>query len=226
MTLTSEQIEQLYQFTKQHYVEWYDLQTELVDHLANDIEQIWIKKPHLTFDEAKLISFKKFGVFGFMNIVEKKQSALSKKYVKLIWNEFIQFFTIPKMIFTISYFLTLLFIIRLTNNTIIMFSVSILLFLFLINHVYKSKKQLNLKEKKSGKKWMFEAYISNLGGLLITLNIPFQILISLSKAHYFNDYLFISFIVVFSLIVFITTQIIPNKIRIILSKEYSDYNIS
>ena len=38
MKLTPQQIEQLYQFTRQHYVEWYDLQTELVDHLANSIE--------------------------------------------------------------------------------------------------------------------------------------------------------------------------------------------
>ena len=42
MKLTKEQIQQLYKFTRQHYVEYYDVQTELVDHLANDIEQIWI----------------------------------------------------------------------------------------------------------------------------------------------------------------------------------------
>ena len=34
--LTSEQIDQLYLFTRQHFVEYYDLQTELVDHLAHD----------------------------------------------------------------------------------------------------------------------------------------------------------------------------------------------
>ncbi len=37
MQLTKDQIQNLYKFTKQHYVEWYDLQSELVDHLANDI---------------------------------------------------------------------------------------------------------------------------------------------------------------------------------------------
>ncbi|WP_320240732.1 hypothetical protein [Tenacibaculum sp. 1B UA] len=40
MKLTDQHIEQLYKFTRQHYVEHYDVQTELVDHLANDIEQI------------------------------------------------------------------------------------------------------------------------------------------------------------------------------------------
>lgn len=33
MELTNQQIERLYQFTKQHYVEWYDLQTELANSL-------------------------------------------------------------------------------------------------------------------------------------------------------------------------------------------------
>ena len=40
MELTTKNIEQLYKFTKDHFVDWYDLQTELVDHLANDIEEI------------------------------------------------------------------------------------------------------------------------------------------------------------------------------------------
>ena len=45
MKLTTEQIDQLYRFTRQHYVEWYDLQTELVDHLANAIEEQWQENP-------------------------------------------------------------------------------------------------------------------------------------------------------------------------------------
>ena len=45
MKLTQQQIDRLYQFTRQHYVEWYDLQTELVDHLANAIEAQWQENP-------------------------------------------------------------------------------------------------------------------------------------------------------------------------------------
>jgi len=39
MKLTESQIEQLFTFTQKHYVDWYDVQTELVDHLANGIEE-------------------------------------------------------------------------------------------------------------------------------------------------------------------------------------------
>ncbi len=69
MKLSKEQIQKLYTFTHQHYVEYYDLQTELVDHLANAIEEQWQENPKLSFDEALQIEFKKFGVFGFMDVV-------------------------------------------------------------------------------------------------------------------------------------------------------------
>jgi SPX domain protein involved in polyphosphate accumulation len=92
MKLNQEQIERLYEFTRQHYVEYYDLQTELVDHLANSIEEQWKENPKLSFETALNIEFKKFGIFGFMDVVEKRQKALSKKYYKLIWKHFIEIF--------------------------------------------------------------------------------------------------------------------------------------
>lgn len=79
MKLTTQQIDHLYLFTRQHYVEWYDLQSELVDHLANAIETQWQENPKLSFDEALNIEFKKFGVFGFMGVVEEKQKFFGKE---------------------------------------------------------------------------------------------------------------------------------------------------
>jgi hypothetical protein len=102
MKLNSLQIERLYQFTRQHYVEWYDLQTELVDHLANAIEEQWQQNPKLSFEDALQIEFKKFGVFGFMDVVEKRQLALGKQYNKLVWSHFKDFFSIPKIIVTFT----------------------------------------------------------------------------------------------------------------------------
>jgi hypothetical protein len=101
LKLTPEQIDRLYQFTRQHYVEWYDLQTELVDHLANAIEQQWQENPKISFEDALQIEFKKFGIFGFMDVVEKRQAALNKRYNKIVWQHFTAFFTIPKIISTI-----------------------------------------------------------------------------------------------------------------------------
>ena len=100
MVLSKDQIQKLYKFTQQHYVEWYDLQTELVDHMANDIENIWSQEPNLSFDQARDKSFKKFGVCGFMDVVEQKTKTLQKYYRKLIWKYFITYFKLPKIAIT------------------------------------------------------------------------------------------------------------------------------
>jgi hypothetical protein len=72
MKLTASQIDNLFKFTRKHYVYHYDVQSELVDHLANDIESIWQETPNLSFEQARDKSFKKFGVFGFMDVIEAK----------------------------------------------------------------------------------------------------------------------------------------------------------
>src|SRR6476620_1544858 len=98
MKLTSEQIDRLYQFTIKHYVEYYDLQTELVDHLANAIEEQWQENQKISFEDALQVEFKKFGIFGFTGIVEKRQAALNKKYRGIVWQQMSDFFRLPKII--------------------------------------------------------------------------------------------------------------------------------
>ena len=69
--VTAEEIKRLYEFTRKHYVEYYDVQTELVDHLASGMESSWEEEPELGFEENLQREFKNFGVFGFMEVVEK-----------------------------------------------------------------------------------------------------------------------------------------------------------
>ena len=52
MKLNPSQIDRLYTFTRQHYVEYYDLQTELVDHLAHAIEAEWEQNSQFSFEEV------------------------------------------------------------------------------------------------------------------------------------------------------------------------------
>ena len=115
MKLTAAQIDHLFTFTRQHYVEWYDLQSELVDHLANAIESQWQENPKLTFDEALNIEFKKFGVFCFMDVVEKRQAVLSKKYNSIVWEHFKDFFGIPKIVLTLAMTLALFIVLKLST---------------------------------------------------------------------------------------------------------------
>ncbi len=87
MKLTQSQIEDLYAFTRQHFVVYYDLQTELVDHLANTIEHLWETEPKLPFEDAKQKAFKKFGIFGFMDAIAQREKAMNKRYTKYLWKE-------------------------------------------------------------------------------------------------------------------------------------------
>lgn len=227
MELSKLQIENLYHFTKQHYVVWYDLQSELVDHLANDIEHIWEKEPHLSFEQAKNKSFKKFGVFGFMEVVEKKQKALNKRYLKLIWNAFIAFFSIPKIIFTISLFFSLLFFIRLVNyHRFVIIGLTAMVILIPFVYLIKSKKEIKIKEKSTHKKWMFEDYITNLGGFGVLLQFPFQILIHFIDKDIWSlktELFFTITFIVFGLFFYIAIFEIPSKIRTILANEHPEY---
>lgn len=50
--ITDEQIEQLFDFTRKHYVEHYYVQVELVDRLVNDIELQWKENPNIPFEDA------------------------------------------------------------------------------------------------------------------------------------------------------------------------------
>jgi hypothetical protein len=95
MQLTTSQIDN-YSLLRQHFVEYYDLQSELVDHLANSIEAQWEQFPKRTFEEALNIEFKKFGIYGFMDVVYKRRGPKTK-YYKIVWGVFQRFFSIPKL---------------------------------------------------------------------------------------------------------------------------------
>ena len=43
MQLNHEQVQQLFSFTEKKFVRYYDLQVELVDHLAERLKKKWMK---------------------------------------------------------------------------------------------------------------------------------------------------------------------------------------
>ncbi len=98
MTLSKEQIEQLFTFTKKKFVHWYDLQVELVDHLANKIEAEMEGDAGLTFERALSNVYASFGIFGFAKIVSERQEALRKANNKLLLKEIVEQFTWPNLV--------------------------------------------------------------------------------------------------------------------------------
>jgi hypothetical protein len=231
MKLTQEQIEKLYQFTRQHYVEWYDLQTELVDHLANAIEEQWQQNSNLTFEDALQIEFKKFGVFGFMDVVEKRQATLNRNYNKIVWTHFKEFFTIPKIILTFTlvfglfYFFKYFYFEELLGIT--MFGI----FLIVFPYLYLENKKIKKRKKETGKVWLFEQIIFGYGAFSSILIFPVHAvnLISNKSSSAPNNYVLfgISFIIVSIYVIsFIIVKIIPSKAEQYLKETYPEYELA
>lgn len=229
MKLSAEQIERLYQFTRQHYVEWYDLQTELVDHLANAIEKQCQENPKLSFDEALQMEFKKFGVFGFMEVVEQRQAALNKKYNKLVLNELKTFFSIPKIIvtflafgivfYTSNYLQQGVFIIQLFFLVL-----CVLFFVGLTTLANRNKKN----SKATGKKWLLKEIIFGYSSLTGLIYIPMQFAIRMDGENFNSWYLsvFSFLLVILGLLEYIVLILIPYRAEDFLKETYPEYEFA
>lgn len=228
MKLTTQQIDQLYTFTRKHYVEWYDLQSELVDHLANAIENEWQENPNLTFDEALNKEFDKFGVFGFMNVVEEKQKFLGKKYRKLIWKYYKDYFRLPKVILTIALICGVYIFVSFFESpeTVFMAAfISMLIVSFVL--FLKTKKELKQKDKQTGKKWLFEDYEKGSATIPLTTLMLNSFIFLFNKIELWQmEYSIIasSILVFIALYLFIQLKIIPKKISEELTKTYAEYS--
>lgn len=104
MTLTEKQIEMLFKFTSYQGVEYYDLQLELVDHLASAIEGELHNNPTLAPYDALEKVFADFGKKGFKKLIKEKEDIVRSENKK-IWISIVKkYFTIPKITFTIVLF--------------------------------------------------------------------------------------------------------------------------
>jgi hypothetical protein len=95
LPLTEEQIETLFKFVKSKYVDFYDVQVELVDHLASEVETRMAESPGVTFDAALQQVYARFGIFGFLDVVEQRESAVMRRNRKLWWTHFKGLFRPP-----------------------------------------------------------------------------------------------------------------------------------
>jgi len=231
MKLTTPQIEDLFKFTRKHFVYHYDVQSELVDHLANDIEEIWKEGPQLSFEDARDTSFKKFGIFGFMDVIEAKQKQMNKRYRSILWRFFREWFTMPKVMTTLAVFLSLFMVLKIQYSEYFFLGA---LFLIVTVDLIKQTKARKIQKKKTQKQekvFLLEAMIGNtrqgvtLFGVLELFNclnmvkVPFS---SLSD-HWL---LLISFSATALLILFyITAFLIPQKAEELLAEIYPEYKL-
>ncbi|MEO7524373.1 MAG: hypothetical protein ABIT58_09780 [Ferruginibacter sp.] len=112
MSLTDAQIQALFLFTEKKYVRYYDLQVELVDHLATRIQEEINANQKLSFEQALEKVYADFGIFGFAKVVQEKQDQFVRMGQRLLWKEFKALFRWPQitlvaLVATIAWQLTL-----------------------------------------------------------------------------------------------------------------------
>lgn len=227
MKVTENQIETLYVFTRKHFVEWYDVQTELVDHLANGIEALWKENPSITFDEALHIEFKKFGIFGFSELVEQKTNALSKFYIKEVFKYLKEYFKLPKIIITFFSVWVLIKLMQLfENKNYFVIPVVLIVFVYLIFYATKESIRVKKNYKETGKKWLFENINGQMGGFIQLFNIGIYFpLISNSKTEWslMSQFIFSFCIVLYVLFIYISFKLVSPKLKHKFSKEHPEY---
>lgn len=230
MELKKDQIQELFRFTRAHYVEYYDLQLELVDHLANGIESQWEENPNLTFEQAKNKEFKKFGVFGFQEVVKQRRKAMSKRYRGIIWRHFKEWWSLPKIIATLTFVIGIFTMLKMLppgelkkgiiSGVFIGFSFVMLFRTF----------QLKKRMEGTWRKWMLQELIYEQGLLSSLFLIPMNFW-NLTWTNNFMDNLYFQLalsllIVSMGLLLIICGYVIPSKSDELLAETYPEYKIS
>ena len=231
MKLTKNQIDELYKFTRKHYVYHYDVQSELVDHLANDIEKIWEQTPNLSFEDAKNNSFKKFGIFGFMDVIEAKQKQMNKRYKHIMWRFFKEWFTLPKVTTTLVLFLSIFFFLKIQFSEYILLGTLFIFLIFDVINQFKNRKIQKEKKGKTEKVFLLEAMIGNTkGGFTGITALNFFNFVNLSHINFSALEIHWSIIVsltatLLCILFYVIHYIIPQKAEELLIETYPEYRL-
>ncbi|MES2374402.1 MAG: hypothetical protein V4557_17630 [Bacteroidota bacterium] len=209
--LTKEQVDRLFDFCKRHYVDYYDVQVELVDHLANAIEEKMASNEQVNFEEALDSVYAGFGINGFSGIVASRTTIMRKHCRKLQWKMFLSYFTWPKAAMTICLFVVLFFLGRLLSIIQAEILVSALGFSLFLFELYTITFYGRTIKKQTGKLLMTEVGATPIFWIWILLPTnmmtrafsPFSENILRNDMH-FPEYVFIVIVFVLSLLVLLS----------------------
>ena len=167
--LTLEQVDDLLAICQNYEVNYYDVQIELVDHMACQIEAIWETNPTLPFDEALNSVLIDFGMvplyqtsydsllplpdgytpgdfYDFNKVVRSKEKELAKKYDRLQWRYIVEFYKLPKVILTAVITVVIFAGFHvLSNDFILSISLLVLFIIGLLIHIKQHSEEIRLK---------------------------------------------------------------------------------
>ena len=166
--LTPSQIQQIFNFTAQKYIKYYDVQLELVDHIANRIEEMQTEDPKLSFDSALQKVYKSFGIYGFTKVQEQKVRQMERFWAKKFWSYYKSYFRLPKILLIMG--LSILFYFYL--DLLSLFMASSLGWYFTVLTIFIVSTRMSRQERKrnsnqiNSKYLVVHSYAATIQGLL------------------------------------------------------------
>jgi len=233
--LTEEEISLLFEFCEFHNVRYYDVQIELVDHLASAIEQNWNKDLGLPFEDVLKAEYKGFGYGGFSAIVEKKEKALKEKYQSLQRKYVLQYFRLPKVILTMAGCLAIYSIFTfLPNYLLVVMCINLLFMMAVLSYLFIFSPTKYKMDLTPGKTFLLYDYLKSMRdrnimvscmpysliGIIIFLNFEFHFpfmdsfLLKIYCAAVFTF---------FSIVAFSVCFYIPRRIKEDFAREFPQF---
>jgi uncharacterized membrane protein YfcA len=167
-----------------------------------------------------------------MDVIEAKQKQMSKRYRKIMWRFFSEWFTMPKLVITGSIFLVTFLVLKIPYSEYILLGLLLLLVVFDLIKQTISRKKDKKKEKSKEKIFLLEAMIggarNGFAGLMLiniynTLN-AFKVSFSGMQAHWQILVAFSSTLVI--LLFYVTGYLIPQKAEELLVETYPEYKLA
>jgi hypothetical protein len=169
--LTQNQIDHLFEFCEKHFVRHYDLQVELVDHLANAIEEQIKNQPNLSFQKALENVYQSFGPAGFGPLITEKRVAAEKQGRNMFSKFFKEHLRWPKVILLFLIVAVAYSLFKFHSGFFRIFYISLLAGSFLteLYAVFNFTRTIS----STGKKFLIADFSRGSGMLFVLLFIPF-----------------------------------------------------
>jgi hypothetical protein len=235
--LSPEQIDNLFELCDYYYISYYDIQIELVDHMASTIETLWATNPELPFEEAAFMVGEQLGgKSGFISIRDNKSKELRRKYSRMQWKYIQEFFQLPKIILTLAITFIVYYFLKHSINylkvSFIIEAIYVLSLLFFLTIFYPIKIKLNLipgkefllyNHFKSFRKQAISIGLSSLNILSISFReINFKLDSAITV--YFDPQLATSFLVtLYGIAIFAICVDSPQRIKEDFTREFPQF---
>lgn len=175
MKLNKQQILRIRDFVSSHGIVYYDVQLEIIDHIACKVEELMTADPYLTFDEAIAQTHHSFGEAGFKVMEDTMRKSLQKRYWRLLRDTFLSYFKPVYLPLEVG-FIYLIYLLAIKTNSVDI-SIDItwitLLLLFLIQVIYRFR-----DKQKLAKKYKRRMLAMQRGVIVASVvNIPLQLFI-------------------------------------------------